>query len=59
MNDREIMLNALKGFVLRATEKGATAEEIAVLPAVARVLLDYLSSGESNENYFSSSADSE
>ena len=50
MNDQKAVLDSLKGFVLRAAEKGATAEEIAVLPAVARVLLDYLSFSESRDS---------
>lgn len=36
---------ALLEFVKRATTKGATAEEVAALPAVAEILLRYFSSG--------------
>lgn len=50
MSDRDLILESLKAFVLRAAEKEATAEEIAVLPAVAKILLDYLPSDESRDS---------
>lgn len=50
MGKKICVLNALASFVKRASKKGATAEEIALLPAVAKVLLDYLSSDESRDS---------
>ena len=50
MDKKICVLNALASFVKRASKKGATAEEIALLPAVAKVLLDYLSSDESRDS---------
>lgn len=38
---KEIVIAALVDFVKRASQFGATPEEVAVLPEVAKVLLDW------------------
>jgi len=40
MEERREFLTCLLEFVKRAAEKGATAEEVEALPAVARILYD-------------------
>jgi hypothetical protein len=35
------VIEALGDFILRASKDGATAGEVAALPAVAKILLDY------------------
>lgn len=44
MDKKIYVLNALASFVKRASKKGATAEEIALLPAVAKVLTLFFAS---------------
>ena len=41
-SENRLMLNALRGFVIRtANDKAATPEAVQALPEVAKVVLDY------------------